>query len=267
LPFIIALFITCSIFGQEGDRTTILLNTFLSVDETSVQSSSFDGFLKMLEKKHGAIKEESKFIHYLFSKTHKEYLKKYENYTSMSNVFKTGSYNCLTGTILYSLLLDHFQIDYKVIETNYHIFILVETKQGKILLESTDPLNGFVTNEHEIESRINVYKANSTLTSSSKMHYYQFNFELFNAVSINELRGLLYYNKSVDALNHQNLQEAVQYLKNAHALYSSPRIDEFSQILLLALQQSTLENQLRTECIKTVLSIKRDLMPLIASLN
>lgn len=267
-PLIIALLISYSVFGQENYRTATLLDDFLLVDHSpSYTASSFDSFLNKLEKKHNAINQENDFIHYLFTKTHQQYLKKYEENTPISNLFKTGSYNCLTGTILYALLLDHFQIPHQVIETNYHIFIIVESKQGKILLETTDPANGFISDPLEIESRMNTYKTNSAQTSNSKMRYYQFNFELFNPVSIQELRGLLYYNKAADAYNHQNLQESVQCLTKAHELYSSSRIDEFSQLLLLTLQQSNMENQLRMECIKTVLSIKRDLAAVMASLN
>lgn len=268
LPLILVLSITCSVFAQEDNRTATLLDTFLAVDQTESNSpSSLDTFLKKLEKKKDAIRHENDFVRFLFSKTHQEYLKKYEDYAPISNLFNSGSYNCLTGTVLYALLLDHFQIPYQVIETNYHIFILADTKQGKILLEATDPTNGFVTNPHDIESRISTYKGNFTPGSNKKMQYYQYSFELFRAVSLKELQGLLYYNKAVDAFNRQDLQESAQSLKRAHAFYSSPRIDEFSQILLLSLQQSNLESKLRIECMKTVLSIKSDLAPVMASLN
>jgi len=268
LLLILVILISGSAFGQGDNRTATLLDSFLSVDKLSANSaSSFNTFLNKLEKKHSSIKDEDDFVHHLFMKTHQQYLKKYEAYASIGNLFNNGSYNCLTGTILYTLLLDHFQISHRVIETNYHIFILVETKQGEILLEATDPLNGFVANPLEIESRINTYKENLIQASSSKAYAYQFNFELFNQVSIKELRGLLYYNKSVDAYNHQNLQASVQYLVEANMLYTSSRIDEFSQILLLTLQQSKLDSPSRTECIKTVLSIKRDFTPAVALLN
>lgn len=268
LTLILVLLITCSVFAQEDNRAATLLDTFLAVDQTESNSaSSFDAFLKKLEKKKSAIKQENDFVRFLFSKTHQEYLKKYEDYAPISKLFNSGSYNCLTGTILYALLLDHFQIPYQVIETNYHIFILAETAQGKILIEATDPFNGFVTNLQEIESRIKAYKENLTPMSNSKMHYYQFSFELFRAVSLKELQGLLYYNKAVVAFNHQDLQESAQSLKKAYTFYSSPRIDEFSQILLLSLQQSNLENQLRMECMKTVITIKGDLPSSVAFLN
>jgi hypothetical protein len=215
LPLIIALLISCSVLGQGNTTTVTLLDSFLSVDKTQYSTQSFDAFLNKLEKKQSTIKRQSDFVHYLFTKTHQQYLKKYEAYTPISNLFNDGTYNCLTGTILYALILNHFNIPHQIIETNYHIFILAKTKEGEILLEATDPLNGFVVNPNEIESRIKTYKTNLVYGASSKMNYYQFNFELFNAVSLKELQGLLYYNKAVDAYNHKNLQESVQFLKKA----------------------------------------------------
>lgn len=268
LFFLLALLISCSAFGQEGDRTSTFLTSFLSVDQATSTPESFTDFLGKLEKKHATLKNDRDFIEYAFTKTHQRFLKRYEAYAPISALFnKQGSYNCLTGTILYSLILDRFQIPHQVIETNYHIFILAETKQGKVLLEATDPMNGFVASPIDIEKRIKTYKENSLQASTSTLSYYQFNFELFNTVSFKELTGLLYYNKAVDFYNHKNLQESVQLLKKAHELYSSSRIDEFSQILLLSLRQSELGIQQRTECIKTVLSIREDLVPVIASLN
>lgn len=268
LPIILVLLITCSVFAQDDNRAATLLDTFLAVDQTESNSaSSFDFFLKRLDKKKSSIRQENHFVRFLFYKTHQEYLKRYERHAHITDLFNSGSYNCLTGTILYALLLDHFQIPYQVIETNYHIFILAETEQGKILIEATDPINGLVTNALEIESRISEYKENFIPTTDLKRDYYQFSFELFRPVSRKELLGLLYYNNAVDAFNHQDLQESAECLKNAHAFYASERLDEFSQILLLSLQQSNLENQLRAECMKTVITIKGDLLSSIAFLN
>lgn len=264
----VALLIPCSVFGQEGDRTATFLSSFLSVEQATSAPKSFTDFLNKLEKKNASLKNDRAFIEFVFTKTHQRFLKRYEAYASINALFnEQGSYNCLTGTILYSVILNHFQIPHRVIETNYHIFILAETKEGDVLLEATDPLNGFVTSSKNIEKRIKAYKENSLQVSSSTLRYYQFNFELFNTVSFKELRGLLYYNKAVDFYNQKNLQESAHLLKKAHELYSSLRIDEFSQILLLSLRQSNLEINQRTACIKSVLSIRQNLLPIIASLD
>lgn len=274
LPFLLVLFFSLSALGQEVESnvaapsTQFYLNSFFSTDGQSFSADpAFDSFLKKLEKKQASIKKEKDFVRYIFSKTHQAYLKKYETYASFNYLFSNGSYNCLTGTILYAVILNHFDIPYQVTETNYHIFLTVDTNQGKILLEATDPLGGFVETESGIEKRIATYKQNTLTASNSRLTYYQFNFDLFNPVSMEELRGLLYYNKAVDSFNHQRLEESIQYLVKAHELYSSSRIDEFSTILLLAVQQSDWKGEIKEESLKIIYGISQKKFPAIASLN
>lgn len=227
---------------------------------------SFDLFLQKLDKKR-AHRNEREFVQQIFSKTHQRFLKKYSAYASLDETFDNGSYNCLTGTIIFSLILNHYKIEHQVIETNYHIFILAETNEGQILLEATDPLNGFVTSTKDIEARIKIYKQNELQDQQKNKSYYKFRFELYNTVSIDELRGLAFYNKAVNAFNHQNLEVAVQNLVKAKELYSSYRIEEFSQILLLSLQQSELSIKTKENCMNTILSLQQKSLPVIFASN
>lgn len=243
------------------------LKAFLSANNAETKSvKSFDQFLRKLDKKR-AHKNERTFVQQIFSKTHQRFLKDYSAYASLDETFENGSYNCLTGTIIFSLVLNHYQIAHQVIETNYHIFILAETSEGQILLEATDPLNGFVTSTKEIEDRIKAYKQNELQVQQKNKAYYKFSFELYNTVSMDELRGLTYYNKAVDAFNQQNLEAAVQNLVKANELYSSHRIEEFSQILLLSLQQSNLSLKTKENCMTTILSLQQKSLPIILASN
>lgn len=257
--------------GQEGTPTAVTqfyLQTFLSADRQNVSAElSFESFLKKLEKKRASIKKEKDFVRYVFTKTHREYLKNFESFASFNSLFHTGEYNCLTGTILYAIILNHFSIPHEVIETNYHIFIMVTTKQGKILLEATDPLNGFVESASNIEKRIASYKQNTLTASNSKLTYYQFDFDLFNSVTMDELRGLLYYNKAVDSFNHQQLEESVHFLVEAHQLYASSRVNEFSMILTLAVQQSNWDAKVKEKYLRIINSISENNSLAIASLG
>lgn len=258
-------------FGYEGGpvaSTQSYLNSFLSTDDENISTgASFELFLKKLEKKQTTIKKEKDFVRFIFSKTHQEFLKDYHQYASFNDLFGNGAYNCLTGTILYSLILNHFDIPFEVIETNYHIFITVETKQGKVLLEATDPLQGFVDTPTGIEKRIATYKQNTLTASKSKLSYYEFNFDLFNKVSMEELQGLLYYNKAVDSFNHQQLEKAIQFLGKAHEIYSSSRIQEFSMILLHAVQQSDWNEEMKGKYLQVIYTISEKNSLTIASLN
>lgn len=240
------------------------LKAFLSAGHYSEQSVK--SFLRKLDYKKASVKSERAFIRHIFEKTHHRFLKNYEAYASLDETFNNGSYNCLTGTILFSLLLHHYDIPHQVIETNYHIFILAETAAGQILLEATDPLNGFVTSAKDIKARISVYKENQILEQSDKS-YYKFRFELYNEVSLDELRGLTYYNNAVDAFNQKHLELAVQNLVKANELYFSHRIEEFSQILLLSLQQSSLGLKTKENCMNTILSLQQRSLPIMLASN
>jgi hypothetical protein len=242
------------------------LKAFLSVGHYKAESvKSFESFLRKLDKKNTSVKSQRAFIRHIFEKTHHRFLKNYKAYASLDETFDDGSYNCLTGTILFSLLLHHYNIGHQVIETNYHIFILAETADGQILLEATDPLNGFVTSAEEIEARITIYKQNQIQEQQRNKSYYKFRFELYNEVSLDELRGLTYYNNAVNSFNQKNLETAVQNLVKANELYFSYRIEEFSQILLLSLQQSDLDLKTKENCMNTILSLRQKSLPALAS--
>jgi hypothetical protein len=254
--------------ADKGFSIETNLKAFLSTGHYSAYSiKSFESFLRKLDKKNASAKSERAFVRYVFEKTHQRFLKNYEAYASLDETFDNGSYNCLTGTILFSLILHHYNIDHQVIETNYHIFIVAETAEGKILLEATDPLNGFVSSAKGIEERISLYKQNQLQALQRDKSYYKFRFELYNEVSLNELRGLTYYNNAVNSFNHKNLEVAVQNLVKANESYFSYRIEEFSQILLLSLQQSDLDLKTKENCMNTILSLRQKSLPVILASN
>lgn len=246
---------------------TYLKSFLISSDYKTKSISSFDSFLSKLDKKYNASKNERAFVQTVFNKTHQKFLKHFASYATLDETFETGTYNCLTGTILLSLSLHHFNIRHRVIETNYHIFILAETNEGEILLEATDPLNGFVSDQKDINARIAIYRQNEIQAQNNNKSYYKFNFELYNTVSIEELRGLVFYNMAVDSFSHGQLKTAVDNLVKANALYSSFRTEQFSQILLLSLQQSELDTKTKENCMHAILSSKQKTMAAFVAAN
>jgi hypothetical protein len=135
------------------------------------------------------------------------------------------------------LIFNYFSINYKIIETNYHIFILAQTSEGEVLLETTDPLGGFVSNESAIEAKITAYQSNALPSESTKTAY-RFSSSLYNEVSLDQLVGLLHYNLAVDAYNHGEITNSVGHLEQASQFYYSKRTKEFSELLLLKVQRT-----------------------------
>jgi hypothetical protein len=262
----LALFFTFSANGQTPE-SLLYFNKYNEVGEYStVSPKEFQSFIKQLEKKR-VVLSEKEFLRLIFTKTHKTYLKKFVEFAPFNAIFETGSYQCLTATALYALILNHFNINHEVIETNYHIFLIAHTKEGNVLLESTDLFNGFIDDEFLMNQKIDQYKKNTLTASNTTAVYYKYSFELFNSVDLPELLGLLHYNQAVAAFNQNNIEGAVTHLPLANEFYASSRIDEFAQLLLLSLQQSKLDNETKRVYLKEVFLIRQKMLPSVASLN
>lgn len=224
------------------DTTLQTLKKFLNTDiSTATDTKALTTFIDHLEKKRPSFKNDRDFLQLLFYKTHQKFLKRYEAYASFPDLLTKGHYDCLTGTALYSLLLDHFKIEYASIETNYHIFILAKVDNKPILLEATDPLSGFTVNEKEINSKLESYRHSTVQKSASGKHVqYEFSFNIWEAVSAEELTGLLYFNQAIKSYNQRELEATTSHLINAARYRPSERVEEFAALVIATIKESDL---------------------------
>src|SRR5258706_1507870 len=209
--------------------------------------SKFSAFTSSLSNKSQV--SETKTIRHLFNKAHRLFLKKYQAYTSLEDIFESGNYDCLSGTYFFSLALDRLGIKYHIIETNYHIFIIADSNTVEVLLESTDRYNGFVTGKKAIAEKISGYKEN---TGKSSDHLYLSHLNIFHELLPNQLPGLLYFNQAVDAFHKNDLTACCQQLENAWKIYDNPRIEEFANILIRSISLSSLDENQKENLIATL---------------
>jgi hypothetical protein len=264
---ILALVQGAAVFAQSSVKpASYYFNLYSGSSARSLSyGSDFLKFSQKLAKRKGR-KDDRQFLKFVFSKTHQQYLRTYANYATFNAINERGVYNCLTGTALYALLLKDLGYDFRIIETNYHIFLIVNTDTaGKILFEATDPVKGFIADQQAIEKRIARYKDDQFVKADADKNYYLYSFKLFNEVSLDQMLGLLYYNEAIQAFNDHQLQDAVADLDNATGLYNSPRITEFSKIILLSVMQSKLDHAVKENCVRKIQSIRKQQIPSIGS--
>ena len=250
----------------ESEKTiTQFVSEFSDVDGLGIAAPDIAQFIDKLAQ-HGSHPNSLKFCRSLYNKTRREFFQRYDQYASFRETLNKGKYNCLTGTVLYALLLDHFDIEYSIVETNYHIFLLVSTDEGEVLFETTDPFGGFVSDAAEIEKRIQHYKQNTLLTmEGDDKQYYEYEVNLYKQVNLNQMSGLLHYNLSTQAYNQQNFKAAIHHLDKALDRYSSPRITEFSSIMLMTVMESNLEGGVKAAYLKNIQAIRKKQISLIAN--
>jgi hypothetical protein len=221
--------------GQELPFSESLAPVLNKQEVLGTAINRLDAFVNHLDKKQQPIKKKRNFINYLYDETHREFLSSYEQLSSFEDLVSSGKYNCLTGSTFFAFLLDRYQIEFKVIETNYHMFILITDEDREYILDVTDRINGFETNAVLVENRLTEYKSGN---QERKNNTVTFQFDLFNQVSLTQLGGLLAFNHSVEAYNRQDLASAVNYLYDASLFYRSPRIMEMAKLIEGQLQSS-----------------------------
>lgn len=236
------------------DRTQRYVNLFLKPDQpASASVGRISLFIRKLEEKRSSFKHDDDFLEYVFSKTHQRFLRHYTEYCTFRELLEGGVYNCLTGTALYSLILDHLNISYRIIETNYHIFLVIETNRGDVLFEATDPIDGFVEEPTAVAKRIEKYR--NIVPNVRNRTCYRYNANIYNTVSIEQLVGLMYYNLSVNAYNKKLLSTSISYLEQSVKFYKTSRTDEFTRIIFLTLSAGVMNDAERDVCLQQLKSL------------
>lgn len=207
------------------------------IDHESVQQheSLLSEWVTDLKIKQTKAKHQEQFIAQMFYKVHRKLLKNYKPFSSFHTTLSNGDYDCLSGTTLYAVLLNRLGYDFDIVETNYHIYLRVKLSDAQIvLLESTDPINGFINNPQEIKARLAQYDEGNSKTQDFQEEYV-YDVKLNSDLAFNNLPGLHYYNESVEAFNSSNILDAIALLQKAEIFYKSERIAEFGSVLAQAL--------------------------------
>ncbi len=201
------------------------------------ENVKWNKLISKLEKKSNLPK--AYFIDYLFYKTHNILLKNYQKHTNFEQMLQSGNYDCVSASLAYSLILEHFDISHSIIETDYHVFIVIRIDKQDYIFESTDPINGFIKNETlvfdyianfkpgKINVPVNNIQGGVEMLSSGEDHINS----IYKEINTQQLIGLQYYNQAVNAINLREYELAKERMGQAIQLYPSERIQSVFQFI------------------------------------
>lgn len=218
-------------YAQTAEVSTTLVEYYFEHDlrPTEKDIKKVDRLVARLEKIHLKKKSDLSFLKALFYKTHGRLLKRYDRLASMNETIESGDYGCLSGTIIYALLLEHFNYDYEIIELPNHVFLKVNLDDQSIYLESTLPANGFITNQHNILSaHPNDLKSTNWLQVISQQPGEIDQFASFKIIGLTELKALQNFNESVRLYQLKDYRESILHAIQAYDQYAT----EKNQILM-----------------------------------
>ena len=145
-----------------------------------------------------------RFLQWLHRQIHEEFLQTYRSPVAFNQIFETKEYDCVTGTLLTAYILKKIGYNFDIIETTDHVYLQVLLPKKRILIETTDPLRGVVTDSISIEHRLAKH-ANK------------------RKISLFQLTSVQYYNQAVQYYQAYRFAEAENSLAKAEMIYTSER--------------------------------------------
>ena len=177
-----------------------------------------------------------RFLYQLYSYIQRKELRHYQNQSSFHQTLLTNRYDCLTSSLLIGLVLQEFDIPFKVMEFEYHIAILVHTEGKQIMLDPADPISGYVESDKEIAERVAYYLSDEFNQLDDTYTPLNTTPQL-RLINMQELIGLHFFNLAVDYYNNHRLVQAQNLAEKAYQMYPS---DRHQQLLILIQQQKIL---------------------------
>ncbi len=207
----------------------------------ATENTSLKGFHKLVKKldKRAKNKEHTKwFLEEVFYKAHKILLREYKKHSVFNDLLNKGFYDCVSGSAIYAILLDRYGFDYKIIETDFHVFVLVQKDGENFIFESTEPRSGFIHESARVKNYLSAFvPTNSQQQNDKKPSLGSLAQQpgesntIFKAISLIELAGLQYYNDAILHFNENALEVSQKQLAKAEKIYPSDRIIALRELL------------------------------------
>ncbi len=201
------------------------------VPSSSNPRDQFYRFLKGLDLSKFQDKKADKKVKFIYESLHKAFLTKYEAVNLFSDIWKTGYYNCVSATALYSIAFNYFDIPYVIKEKPNHVYPVAYPHDKQVIVETTNPMVGSFAftaqfKETYIES-LRKQKLISNQEASSKgvselFDKYFFKEEL--DITLAQLVGIQYMNDGIFRLDNEKWLEATWQFEKAYLFYPSDQV-------------------------------------------
>jgi hypothetical protein len=187
----------------------------------------YETLLRYFGKKQAKLGNSEVLAKLVFNMVSDAFLHSYDQYAAFSELFTDYKFDCVTGTALLISFFSDLGMEFEIWETNYHTYIKMVSYDGqKIILEATDPSNGFITGKDVITLEEKYLKDNlegPLFENGQNIH---------KTVSPEEFTGLLYYNQAVKSFNKGEYLNSLGFIRQAEIYYPSERINFLKQIIL-----------------------------------
>ena len=209
------------------------LNLFLSVDSTVNEEKakriqhSIDSIAEIFSEVVENKKSKKKALEGIYDLGYSEYLKKYKLISYFNEIHDKKTFNCVTGTAFYALILKKLNIDYVIKEVPSHVFLVADPYGENIIFESTAKSEGFVETNSKNKNELYDYLYSTSIidyTEYSNHGYSEILSQLIQKehnLTLLNLASLQYLNKGIELFEMKSYESAFSEFQKAYFLSNS----------------------------------------------
>lgn len=181
----------------------LLSNPEISNEQISQITKRINNGFNTINTASFSKKSEAKQVKHIFKTVHKLFLHKYEMEADFHQIFDNGTYNCVTASVLYGILLKKLNIPFVVNQTPIHVYLIIYPKSHRLVLETTDPVSGYSAYSQNDKSKFINELLSRKLISQEEFQNQTINslfdkyFFTDDSIGMDELIGIQYYNRAV----------------------------------------------------------------------
>ncbi|MFW5821030.1 MAG: tetratricopeptide repeat protein [Bacteroidota bacterium] len=225
-----------------GQEDILMLMTAIDPD---VNTNIYEGFKNDLDRelnkinsrKFQRVREEKK-VNIIYQYVNSQVLTQYRDKILFPHIFVNGTFNCLTASAYYGLLMDSLDIDYDIRETYDHVHPVAFPNSLQIKIETTDPVAGVEYYDEKLKRKFVDYLFEKKMINRDE--YYSSSIgDIFNryflpesSIGLSELVGLHYMNDALYKFDADNYSSAFEQIKKAYFLYPARRMRMLFQFIL-----------------------------------
>lgn len=206
-------------------------NLFLAVDESVTPDQAEDWYREykdvsgVLSRKKVHNKNMDRKIRMAHTAVHQRLLGKYVDTRYFPSIFRDGTYNCVTASLLYALVFNELNIPFRVMASSDHVYLAANPGRKEVVIETTTPsLTQAIFTAELKQQYVNYLRDLNQISeedyrSGSLEEIFEAAFREIRSATFENLPGLQYYNKACHLYNEGNYHKAYECSQKAYFLY------------------------------------------------
>ncbi len=230
---------------QNPDATHLerlmVLGSKASPERTAAAKKEFDAFISEIKSSKVLRKPEVKLMKELHAMVHKRFLTRYQFVVPFHEIFKSGTYNCVSATALFALVLEELDIPYNIQEQPTHVYIMAYPDTKAISVEMTAVEDAYyLTARKDVSNAVNALleldlTTREEIQMKGELYVYNAFYNTNDVVDLRELAGIQYMNASISAVNDERFADALSSICKAETLYNVKKTQLLKTEILLTL--------------------------------